>query len=421
MSTRLSRRARARTARSLAPTTAVMVIAALGLTACGGGGLASAGEGASDAAGTAGQTSVKANPPYGPEHMMSTAMTQFADVVTEESGGQLVFEHFFADSLVSQPEVATSLDGGVIDVGYLGMAYTPASFPVDAWASQIGYGGDERPVVGLLASAAAMTEWASTIPGLSEELEDAGVFPIITRFQNHDNYQLLCKEPVESLADAQGKRVRVGGELYSNAVEALGMTPVTLSGAEIYEGFERGIVDCFAGAEPDMTGLGLWEVGKNLTKVDFPGWNSISLASGADFMESLTDEQRAAFVDNRAEFMQIYYEGYFDEQKRFYQEEEEMDITISEPDPDLQAAVDGHFAGVRQDMISGAPAGVEDPEESVARFEELREKWTQIAIDLGYDQGYSSHSEWASNLGEDSVDLGPWAEKLDEEIFSKKA
>jgi TRAP-type C4-dicarboxylate transport system substrate-binding protein len=421
MNTPSDHRTHPRRARSLVPAAALALTAALGLTACGGGGMASSGGGTADAAGTAGQTTVKANPPYGPDHMMSTAMTQFADAVTKESNGQLVFDHFFADSLVSQPDVATSLDSGVIDLGYLGMAYTPASFPLDAWASKIGYGSDERPVVGLLANAAAITEWASTVPGLSDELEQAGVYPIITRFQNHDSYQLLCKEPIESLADAQGKRVRVGGELYSQAVEALGMTPVTLSGAEIYEGFERGIVDCFAGAEPDMTGLGLWEVGKNLTRVNFPGWNSISLASSTEFVDSLTAEQRAAFVENRAAFMEIYYEGYFDEQKRFYQEEEAMDLTVSEPAPDLQQAIDGHFAEVQQDMIANAPAGVENPHEAVARFQELREKWTQIVIDLGYDKGYSSHSEWAKALGEDSVELGPWAQKLDEEIFSRQS
>src|SRR4051794_17950094 len=83
------------------------------------------------------QNLVKATPPYGPDHMMSTAMTQFADTVSKDSDGQLAFEHYFADSLVKQPEVATSLDGGVIDLGYLGMAYTPASFPIDAWASQL--------------------------------------------------------------------------------------------------------------------------------------------------------------------------------------------------------------------------------------------------------------------------------------------
>ncbi|AGS35355.1 hypothetical protein B841_09410 [Corynebacterium maris DSM 45190] len=345
-------------------------------------------------------------------------MTQFGDVVTETAEGQVAFEHFFADSLVRQPEVATSLAGGVIDLGYLGMAYTPASFPIDSWASQLGYGGDERPVVGLLAGAAATVEWAYSIPELSTELETAGVYPLIPRLQNHDNYQMLCNEPVTSLEDAAGKRVRVGGELYSNAVEALGMTPVTLSGSEIYEAFERGVVDCFVGAEPDMTGLGLWEVGKNFVRVGFPGWSSISLASSEAFMESLTPEQKAAFDDNRAEFMKIYYEGYFDEQKLFHQKQEEMGISTLAPEQDLRQAIDTHFATLRDDMADNPPGNVEKPDEAIVRYEELRQKWTDIVVDLGYDQGYADHREWAEALGDGSVDLQPWADKLDEEIFS---
>lgn len=407
-----------RSPRALLSTAAVISVSALTLTACGGGGL-SEGSSAAEGSAAAGESVVvKANPPYGPEHMMSTAMTKFGDVVSEDSNGELSFEYFFADSLVKQPEVATSLASGVIDLGYLGMAYTPASFPIDAWAAQLGYGGDERPVVGLLANAAATIEWAYQHPELSEELEGGGVYPLIPRFQNHDSYQLLCKEPVESLADAKGKRVRVGGELYSDAVTALGMTPVTLSGAEIYEGFERGIVDCFVGAEPDMTGLGLWEIGKNFTKVDFPGWSSISLASSTNFMDSLTPEQKAAFDENRAEFLKIYYTGYFDEQKRFHQEQDSMGLNYHAPHADLQEALDTHFDGVRQNMIDNPPAGVSDAAAAVTEYEELREKWVGIVEELDYDGGYANHQDWATALGDDSIDLQPWADKLDEEIFN---
>lgn len=407
-----------RAPRRFMPLAAVVSVTALALSACGGGGLNESSQSDGGSAVADAQVVVKANPPYGPEHMMSKGMTDFGDFITEESGGEIGFEYFFADSLVKQPEVATSLNGGVIDLGYLGMAYTPASFPVDAWASQLGYGGDERPVVGLLANAAAAAEWAYQHEAVSNELLDQGIYPIIPRFQNHDNYQILCKDPVTSLADAQGKRVRVGGELYSNAVSALGMTPVTLSGAEIYEGFERGIVDCFVGAEPDMTGLGLWEIGKNFTKVDFPGWSSISFASSTNFMDSLTPEQKALFDDNRAEFLKIYYTNYFDDQKRFYQEEE-MAVNYLAPEDDLKQALDEHFAGVRDKMITDAPANIDNPEAAVTEYEELREKWVGIVEELGYDEGYASHQEWAAALGDDSVDLQPWADKLNEEIFNE--
>lgn len=379
------------------------------LAACGAGGMPPAEEG---------KVVVEANPPYGPEHMMSTAMTQFGDLVTEKSDGSMSFEYYFADSLLKQPEVAPSLNSGVIDLGYLGMAYTPAAFPVDAWASQLGYGGDSRPVVGLLASAAALVEWSYSQPAISAELEEAGVHPILPRFQNHDSYQMLCKDPVRSLDDVAGKRVRVGGQVYSEAVEELGMTPVSLSGAEIYEGFERGVVDCFVGGEPDMTGLGLWELGGNLTRVNFPGWNSISYASSTDFVNSLTPKQREVLLNNRAEFMRIYYEGLFEEQKRFYREGPEKGIQELTPDESLQRAIDDHFTAVRTGMIANAPAQIDDPQVAVAEFERLREKWTQIVVDLGYDAEVDSYQEWAAQ-SPDSFDLGPWADKLDEEIFFK--
>lgn len=408
---------RARTA-----TTALTgVLAVTLLAACGGGGMANAGEDGSSAEGTdTGTTTVKGNPPYGPDHIMSKALTDYSDVVAEASNGSLTFEQYFADSLVKQPEVATSLDAGIVDLAYLGMAYTPSDFPADAWASQLGYNDEDRPVVGLLANAAAMTEWAYTEPALVEELDAAGVYPLIPRLQNHDDYQLLCKEPITSLQDAQGKRVRVGGEAYAKAVEAIGMTPVTLSGAEIYEGFERGVVDCFAGGETDMTGLGLWEVGKNYTAVGLPGWNSVSYASGNDFFESLNAEQQAAFEENRAEFMEIYYDRYITEQYRFFAEGAENGMKFLEPEKDLAGAIDQHFEGVRKSTIADAPASIPSPEASVERYDELLDKWTNIVVELGYDEGHATKVEWAQAHPDGlDLDLGPWSEKLQTEIFDQ--
>src|SRR5699024_6760604 len=100
---------RGRFNRGFLSTAALISVSALTLTACGGGGLNEGGRAVEGSQAADESIVVKANPPYGPDHMMSTAMTQFGDVVTEASNGELTFEHFFADSLVKQPEVATSL------------------------------------------------------------------------------------------------------------------------------------------------------------------------------------------------------------------------------------------------------------------------------------------------------------------------
>lgn len=96
-----------------------------------------------------------------------------------------------------------------------------------------------------------------------------------------------------------------------------------------------------------------------------------------------------------------------------------MSLNYLAAEDDLKDALDTHFDGVRQNMIDNPPAAVSDSEAAVTEFEELREKWVGIVEELGYDGGYADHQEWATALGEDSVDLQPWADRLDEEIFNE--
>lgn len=361
---------------------------------------------------------LRADGSYSPEHLMGRGILGFADATETASNNQIEFEMYFGDSLVTQTEIGRSLPAGVLDLGYLGMAYTPAEFPADNWASNLGYATDGRPVAGFLAATAAMIEFGYTEPALRQELEDAEIHPLLPRFQNHEYYHFLCKEPVEDLDDLRGKRVRVGGQAYAEAVEALGMSPVTLSGSEIYEGFERGVVDCFLGSEIDMMGIGLWELGDQYLQVEMPGWSSISLASSQDFMDSLSGPERQAVQESVPAFLVSYYENYFEDQRRFFTEgAAEHDMQFIDPAPDLEEALDGYYESVRADMIQDAPESIPDPEASIERYEELLEKWNGIVEELGYDTGHETKAEWAQDADASEIDLQPWADKVYEEAI----
>ncbi|GAB3596259.1 hypothetical protein GCM10027580_22370 [Corynebacterium faecale] len=67
-----------------------------------------------------------------------------------------------------------------------GQSVHSPTFSVDIQAPEepgrLGYGGDERPVVGLFDNAAAATEWSFNHPEISTELEGQGIYPLIPRF-----------------------------------------------------------------------------------------------------------------------------------------------------------------------------------------------------------------------------------------------
>lgn len=88
----------------------------------------------------------------------------------------------------------------------------------------------------------------------------------------------MGRTPIESLADLEGKRLRLSGRDQGRVLERLGGSQVSLSGGEIYQAVERGVVD---GAEFSTPGVdfqaGFAEV------VDYwatPGWHQSASVFG---------------------------------------------------------------------------------------------------------------------------------------------
>lgn len=88
----------------------------------------------------------------------------------------------------------------------------------------------------------------------------------------------MGRTPIESLADLDGKRLRLAGRDQGRVLEQLGGSQVTLAGGEIYQAMERGVVD---GAEFSMPGVdyaaGFSEVAAYWAT---PGWHQSASAYG---------------------------------------------------------------------------------------------------------------------------------------------
>ncbi|MGQ7248790.1 TRAP transporter substrate-binding protein DctP [Halomonas sp. V046] len=84
--------------------------------------------------------------------------------------------------------------------------------------------------------------------------------------------------PIESLADLEGKRLRLSGRDQGRVLEQLGGSQVTLAGGEIYQAIERGVVD---GAEFSTPGVdykaGFGEVADYWMT---PGWHQSASVFG---------------------------------------------------------------------------------------------------------------------------------------------
>lgn len=355
---------------------------------------------------------------YGPGHYQTKALEEYGAAVEEASDGKVSFEFFYLDSLVEPADTVKALADGIVDVSLIVPGYTPSDFPIDVWTSDLAFQSSSRPVVGALQSTGAVLDWSFNQPEMLAEYDRLGLVPLLPRFTGHVSYNLLCTDPVTSLDEAQGMRGRVGSPNWAKEIEALDMTPVSLAGGEIYEGFQRGIIDCYVGSGPDMVATGLWDVGKHYTELGLSGWSSGGLMVGKATWEGLPLIVRQVLFDQAAVYLESWHRGWIEGMREFVVQGEKKGVQFHEPDGAMRQALEQYHQKVLSTAEQRAPKGVSAPGEFLDAYSGAHERWLSIVTDeLGYDPQGSTWAEWAR--GDDAeVDLEPWIDHIREQVLA---
>lgn len=408
--------------RSMACLVACLTALVLALAGCGGD---DDGNGDAPGAGAGGgfadmqEVTLKVSTIYGPEQWQSTAIKQYTDAVTKRSEGKIKFEYFYGAALLGPDEQADGMKNGIADMAYFVPVYTAAKFPLDNWASTLGFVPDSSPVAGALQATASTIDWAFNTPEYGESFEKAGLKGLIPRIQVVHTYKLLCKEPIKTLADAKGKKVRIGGPAWAAEAKNLGMSPVTLTGEDIYPGFQRGLVDCYMGGYEDTRGLKLYEVGKEITTTALTGFTSYSLAMSLDRWNALPPVAQQALWDELPTYVGALTANSFDENRQLT---EMKGMTFTAPGPEITQKVDAYHERLLSEAPGKAPKGV-DGAKLTQSYQDIHDKWLKIVKD---DLGFPADaSDWAEQLEKDpkaaDVDLQPWLDAIKTNVFDKHA
>ena len=130
---------------------------------------------------------------------------------------------------------------GLVDGALVAAIYQPSELPVSSLLVNIG-----AQMTDTLASTGALTEALMLgCPECRAELEAYNVQTLGSWAM--PSYSLLCREPVQSLADAQGLRIRSSGHMVTLA-QAIGATPINLTITETFEALQRNQADCTFGS-----------------------------------------------------------------------------------------------------------------------------------------------------------------------------
>ena len=153
--------------------------------------------------------------------------------LVEAADGTLKIEHYPGGTLGKSPvQQLAMVENGVVDIAEVVVAYTPGRFPELSVF--------ELPFLAETNVEAALAAYEMYEKGIVSDFDDLVLVGIIMT----GPYGLDLTDPITSLDDLEGKRLRVAGPIQTRMADLLGATPVgNVPAPQIAESISRGLLD----------------------------------------------------------------------------------------------------------------------------------------------------------------------------------
>jgi TRAP-type C4-dicarboxylate transport system substrate-binding protein len=308
------------------------------------------------------------------------AFQAFAAEVEEKTDGKVTFEPYYSSALMPGEEFLTGVGSGAADMGNLGVSYFPTELPITNWQLNMGSMTNKSFPHGILSGSAAAREAFVGNDALVAEFTDHNL-KVLTATNHYQQYDLLCTKPVDSLADAKGLRTRVGGGVWVKEVEALGMIPVPLPVGEMYEGLQRGVIDCVVLHTGGDIDYGLWEIAPHYTPISMSTYPGSAVAINLDTWNALPADVQQIVEDASGTLWETVLTNSISRYAQFAIEgPEKHNIQFHDP-RELDKVLASHQESVTENLADLAPASLKDPEGFIADYRASLEKWTAVLTD----------------------------------------
>lgn len=235
------------------------------------------------------QTTLKLNSQWPATTAGSKIDQWFADEIARRTNGEVKIRIFWSEALGKASENLSLLQSGAIEMAAMSAGYFPAQLPLHAAPNSIPMAVDTVEQASTL-----MRRLASEVPGFAEEAKDNGVRALF--FHHLNPYLLVSKQPITSVDQMDGLRMRTWGTDMPRMVEAVGGVPVTLSLPEIYEALGRGVVDTAPFSVDLVLNYKIHEVADHISEITLwlgPSW-AVWISEQA--WRDLTPAQQAVFL-----------------------------------------------------------------------------------------------------------------------------
>lgn len=179
------------------------------------------------------------------------------------------------------------VEDGVVDASFSYHGYVPGRFKLTQAV--------EQPLLGSSAEAASVAHWRIHQKYFAKANEHDGL-EVVGLF-THGPGQIHMAQPVSSLSDLKGKKIRLGGGVQGEIGHRMGVTAVGAPAPKVYEMMQQGVIDGVFIPMGEQKSLRLKEVARNV--VALPGGmylGSFAMFMNPDFLADLDAKDRDAIL-----------------------------------------------------------------------------------------------------------------------------
>ena len=342
----------------------------------------------------------------------SIPLEDYAAALEEWSGGKIQPKIAYSSSIASAAETGEALADGRVDFARHTPVYEPEEYPDNNRLVDLSIQGGRKPVTDWLQRVGAFNQVGLEDESITAEFEDHGLKPALPVWKPTPATVLACtEEPAVTLEDMKGLTARATGPIHVEQLEALGITPSGLDIAEIYEGLQRGVIDCGEMALSTAQVSGVLDVANQISYGTEVGFADSGAAMS--FSQSFWDEAplvvRQLLWDRLDVFVESTLISSVDVEAEVIDTVRSNGGSFEAWDPAAEQVL-AEFNEQKLDELRG------EDEELVGSVEEGMETWASVVSESGVtDNGaYADLPEWHDSV---TPSLKVFAQRFNEDVL----
>jgi TRAP-type transport system periplasmic protein len=317
------------------------------------------------------------------EYQNRVVMPELFRNIEKDTNGAIKWKLIAGGQIADGKTTFTAVKDGLMQAGLGIVTYVPNAIPsVYAIYSTIIF-GENDPVAATLA---ALETIYFNCPACLDEFKKFN--SVMIGGWTSSAYALACREPLRTMADLKGKRVRATGG-NAEMLKMGGMVPVGATLVEAVGLLQRGGIDCQHGIHDWLRTFGYADVAKYV--MDYPlglTGPAIGFFMNRDTWKSFTPDQKKVHLKHAAWFSAKQAIGNF-----IIANEEALNAVIRDKGVQLikvgnafDPIPDGYRKVQRDANIATARNfGVADPAKTIDTYEAAVTRWKPVSKEVGRD------------------------------------